>query len=71
MQGMIVTITAPAITTTSGIGAVVFESEKRLHCDYCGDLNWTLKQYHRVTHKHACPHRTDGYCQQHADCGEF
>lgn len=32
-------------------------------CDYCGDLDWTLQGYGRVTHKQSCPHRTDPWHQ--------
>ena len=36
-------------------------------CSYCGFLNWTIKRYGRVTHKHACPNRTDAKCQSHPE----
>ena len=36
-------------------------------CDYCGSLDWTKKQYGRVTHKHGCPAREDTFCQSHPD----
>lgn len=32
-------------------------------CDYCGFLDWTVRQYGRVTHKEDCPHRTDPWSQ--------
>lgn len=32
-------------------------------CTYCGLLDWTIKQYGRVTHKEACPNRTDPWHQ--------
>jgi hypothetical protein len=45
-------------------------AEEGVRCDghYCGDLDWTVKHYGRITHKHACPVRTDPYCQTHARC---
>jgi hypothetical protein len=36
--------------------------EPRCHCGY---LDWTVKQYGQITHKHACPARTDAFCQSH------
>lgn len=36
-----------------------------LTCRYCGFLDWTNETYGRLTHKHACPLRTDSYCQSH------
>jgi hypothetical protein len=32
-------------------------------CPYCGWLRWTIDKYGRVTHKQACPHRTDPWHQ--------
>jgi hypothetical protein len=32
-------------------------------CDYCGDLEWTVTKYGRVTHKEACPHRSEPWSQ--------
>jgi len=32
-------------------------------CTYCGYLGWTVEHYGRVTHKEACPHRTDPWHQ--------
>lgn len=32
-------------------------------CNYCGSLAWTVRNYGRVTHKQACPHRTDPWHQ--------
>jgi hypothetical protein len=32
-------------------------------CSYCGWLGWTVEKYGRVTHKQACPHRTDPWHQ--------
>jgi hypothetical protein len=37
----------------------------RVRCDYCGDLDWTVRKYGRVHHKEACPHRTQTYSQTH------
>jgi len=34
---------------------------------FCGSLDWTVKQWGRVTHKHSCPNRTDPFCQTHPD----
>jgi hypothetical protein len=31
----------------------------------CGSLAWTQRQHGRLTHKHACPARTDDFCQTH------
>jgi predicted HAD superfamily Cof-like phosphohydrolase len=31
----------------------------------CGDLGWTLRGHGRITHRHACPTRTDPFCQSH------
>jgi hypothetical protein len=36
-----------------------------LHCESCGDLEWTIGVLGHVAHKHECPHRTDSYCQTH------
>jgi len=36
---------------------------KEPRCDYCGDLGWTVRKYGRITHKEACPHRTDPWSQ--------
>jgi hypothetical protein len=32
-------------------------------CDYCGDLDWTIRQYGTLVHKAACPHRAAPYSQ--------
>ncbi len=44
-----------------------------IQCSYCGSLDWTIHNYGRVTHKVACPHRTEPWSQQepHADSAEF
>lgn len=34
---------------------------------YCGSLEWTVRHYGRITHKHGCPARTDPFCQSHRD----
>lgn len=34
---------------------------------FCGWLGWTVEEWGRVTHKHACPNRTDPFCQTHPD----
>jgi hypothetical protein len=34
-------------------------------CPYCGCLGWTVEKYGRVTHKEACPHRTDPWSQSY------
>jgi hypothetical protein len=38
-----------------------------LHCGHCGSLDWTVKKHGKKTHKHACPHREDAFCQSHPD----
>lgn len=32
---------------------------------FCGSLGWTVEQHGRVTHKQACPHRCEPWCQAH------
>lgn len=32
-------------------------------CSYCGDLDWTVEKYGRVTHKEGCPMRRDPWHQ--------
>lgn len=34
-----------------------------IRCGYCGDLEWTVRQYGRLTHKEACPYRKDSWSQ--------
>jgi len=33
----------------------------------CGSLDWTVEKWGRVTHKHACPNRTEPWCQTHPE----
>lgn len=41
-------------------------------CDFCGHLAWTVERFGRLTHKCACPHRTDSFCQAHPQvCDNF
>jgi hypothetical protein len=32
-------------------------------CSYCGELEWTIRTYGRVTHKENCPWRTERFSQ--------
>ena len=34
----------------------------------CGSLSWTRERYGRLTHKHSCSIRVDGFCQSHDAC---
>ena len=34
-----------------------------IRCSYCGNLGWTVEKHGRITHKEACPHRTDPWSQ--------
>ena len=34
-------------------------------CDFCGNLDWTLRGYGEILHKHNCPQRRTRNCQQH------
>lgn len=47
------------------VGAEAAEATSPEAACYCGSLEWTKGQYGRITHKHACPARTDDRCQTH------
>jgi hypothetical protein len=34
---------------------------------YCGSLGWSVEKHGRVTHKMACPHRCEPWCQTHPE----
>jgi hypothetical protein len=52
------------------VGDEPAQPEEQPYCaDYCGCLDWTVKQHGRITHKHSCPVRRDPWCQTHPkDC---
>ena len=37
----------------------------------CGYLGWTVERYGRITHKEACPHRTDPWTQANPQTAEW
>lgn len=38
---------------------MIKHTPEEYHCDYCGDLTWTISHWGRKVHKDSCPARGD------------